>query len=100
MSRRIKIEKPDIGSRVSVPRCFFDDDGPQETYSSFLHSSIKKLYGTVVFLYETKARIKWDIDGQHNDLCFQDINIEASTMEKQVADEIFMLPTGSGQVCF
>ena len=95
MSRRIKIEKPDIGSRISVPRCFFDGDGHHDNYSSYISSSITKLYGTVV-LYETKSHIKWDIDGQYNNLLFKDITIEASNTEKQVVDDIVMYPTSSG----
>lgn len=97
-SRRVKVEKPEVGSRVSVPRYYFDDAKSTETWSSYLHASVTKLYGTVVFLYDTKARIKWDIDGYCNDLPFQDICIEACTAPKQVADEIVLLPSCSSKV--
>ena len=96
MARRVKVEKPDIGQRVSVNRTYFDGNATDDAYSSYLDSSIKRLYGTTVFKYELKARVKWDIDGQHNDVLYSDLQIESDDVGYQVADAILTLPCSSG----
>ena len=96
MARRVKVEKPDIGQRVSVNRTYFDGNATDDAYSSYLDSSRKRLYGTTVFKYELKARVKWDMDGQHNDVLYSDLQIESDDVEYQVADAILTLPCSSG----
>ena len=61
-----------------------------------MDSSRKRLYGTTVFKYELKARVKWDIDGQHNDVLYSDLQIESDDVGYQVADAILTLPCSSG----
>ena len=96
MARRVVVEKPDIGQRVSVNRTYFDGNATDDAYSSYLDSSIKRLYGNTVFKYELKAHVKWDIDGQHNDVRYSDLQIETDNVEYQVADAVLTLPCSSG----
>ena len=81
----MKFEKPVVGSRVSVSRDYFDViDDP---YSSCLPRYINRIVGTVVFVYERKLRVKWDLDNICNDVPIEAIIIELYNTEKQVLRE-------------
>ena len=92
---RIKIERPELGNRVSVPRTYFDGDGNDENYSSYLPADVQKIIGTVIFMYERKARVRWDLDGMCNDIIFQDLSIEPSLIASQVIEAV--LPCSSSK---
>ena len=100
MARRVKVEKPDIEQRVSVNCTYLDGNATDDAYSSYLDSSLKRLYGTTVFKYELKARVKWDIDGQHNDVLYNDLQIENDDVVYQVADAMITLPCSGGILSF
>ena len=85
---RVKVEKPSLSGRVSVPRTYFD--GENKEYSSLLPASITRIYGTVLFLYSTKARVQWDLDDQCNDVPFEDLTSEPSTTPYQEVNEIVL----------
>ena len=71
-----------VGSRISVPRTFFDSS--EVVYSDELPKSILRLHGTVTYLsLLNKCTVEWDIDGHVSYVKPSELQLENDDLEHQ-----------------